>query len=152
LAKQIDALKETAEAEKELERVRRESAEYERREYLRVQESIQDDVTEAIREANAQIEASFDWTLDNIMTEVAYSMREVKDELTVFAEQAARNMQTAFADFLFDPFSDGLKGMLKGFIDVIRRMVAEVAAAKIFGSMGGAEGVGNFLTGLIPGF
>jgi hypothetical protein len=139
-------------AAEEQARIRREFAEYERKEYLRVQESMNADLEDALRETNAQIEDNFDWTLDNITTEVAYSMREVKDELTVFAEQAARNMQTAFADFLFSPFENGLKGMLKGFIDVIRRMVAEVAAAKIFGAMGGVEGVGNFISGLIPGF
>jgi hypothetical protein len=152
LARQIDALKETAEAEKELERVRREFAEYERKEYLRVQESIQGDLEDAIRDSNRQIEESFDRTLENITAEVGHSLQPIKDEFSAFADEAARNMQTAFADFLFDPFQNGLKGMLKGFIDVIRRMVAEVAAAKIFGSMGGVEGVGNFISGLIPGF
>lgn len=71
------------------------------------------------------------------------------DEWSVAADQAARNIQTAFADFLFDPFSDGLKGMLKGFIDVTRRMGAEAAAAKIFGSKAsGGFGVGDFISGL----
>ena len=62
--------------------------------------------------------------------------KEPFDQLTPYAEQAARNMQDAFADFLFDPFDKGVKGMLKGFIDVMRRMIAEQAAAKIFGSFG----------------
>ena len=35
--------------------------------------------------------------------------------MSVFAEQAAKNMQDAFADFLFDPFKDGLGGMVDGF-------------------------------------
>ena len=52
-------------------------------------------------------------------------------QLEEFGKQAARNIQTAFANFLFDPFSNGLKGMLAGFIDTIRRMVAEAAAAEI---------------------
>lgn len=67
------------------------------------------------------------------------------DEMTVFAEQAGRSMQTALADFLFDPFKDGLDGMLKGFVDVIRRMIAEAAAARL---LGGASG---FLGGLLGG-
>ena len=54
-----------------------------------------------------------------------------QDKLNVFAEQAGRNLQDTFADFLFDPFKDGLDGMLAGFIDTIRRMVAEAAAAEI---------------------
>jgi hypothetical protein len=57
--------------------------------------------------------------------------RESTDEMSEFAVQAARDMQSAFADFLFDPFNDGLDGMLLGFIDVVRRMVAEAAAAQI---------------------
>jgi len=36
-----------------------------------------------------------------------------------FADQAARNMQSAFANFLFDPFHAGLRGLLTGFIDII---------------------------------
>lgn len=65
-------------------------------------------------------------------------------ELSIYADQAARNMQDAFADFLFDPFDKGVKGMLKGFIDVTRRMIAEQAAAKLFGG-----GFGKFLTGAV---
>lgn len=78
---------------------------------------------------------------------------EVNDEMDVFAEQAARNMQDQFADFLFDPFSDGLDGMLKGFVDVIRRMLAEAAAAQIFGQLFGKDKEGgNWLGTLIGAF
>lgn len=77
------------------------------------------------------------------------------DRLSVFAEQAARNMQSAFADFLFDPFDKGLKGMLKGFIDILRRMIAETAAAQIFEARGfgksGGGGFGSILGGLFGG-
>lgn len=72
------------------------------------------------------------------------------DELSPYADEAARNMQTAFADFLFDPFEDGIKGMLRGFVDVLRRMVAEAAAAKIFGSKkSGGLGLGDLVTGAV---
>ncbi len=76
-------------------------------------------------------------------------------QLEAVADQAARNMQDAFADFLFDPFSQGLDGMLRGFIDVLRRMAAEAAAAKIFGSLfgGGSSdnggGLGKFFRNLV---
>ncbi len=87
--------------------------------------------------------------------------KEAGDQMSEFAIQAARNMQSAFADFLFDPFSEGLQGMLSGFVDVLRRMVSEALAAKLgealFGSLltggaaaaGGAAGGGS--TGLIGG-
>lgn len=69
-----------------------------------------------------------------------------------FGKQAARNVQDEFADFLFDPFSEGLDGMLLGFIKVVQRMAAEAAAAQLgaalFGSSGGGEG-GGWLGSLI---
>lgn len=71
--------------------------------------------------------------------------REATDKMSVYAEQAAKNMQTAFADFLFDPFKDGLKGMLKGFLDIIRRMIAEQVSAKLFES----SGVKNFIASMV---
>ncbi len=73
-------------------------------------------------------------------------------EMSVYADQAARNMQSAFADFLFDPFEGGVKGMLKSFIDAIRRMMAEKAAAAIFDSVSnGGLGLGG-LIGSLFGF
>ena len=69
------------------------------------------------------------------------------DTINEFAVQAARNIQSTFADFLFEPFEDGLKGMLKKFGETLRRMVAELLAQKILmdmlrglAGMGGATG------------
>lgn len=73
---------------------------------------------------------------------------DTTDALSVFADEAARNMQSSFADFLFDPFEDGLDGMLTGFIDVVRRMIAEAAAAQIFESLGGSDLLGSVLGSL----
>lgn len=68
--------------------------------------------------------------------------------LSVFADEAARNMQSAFADFLFDPFDEGLKGMIRSFAAAMQRIAAEAAAAEIFekllGSGGGGGGGGLF--------
>jgi hypothetical protein len=74
--------------------------------------------------------------------------------MSVFAEQAGRNMQDALAAFLFDPFESGLKGMLSGFVDTIRSMVAELAAQEMLrafftwagGAIGG--GFGSFVGAL----
>jgi hypothetical protein len=88
---------------------------------------------------------------------------ETADTLTEFARSAAQNMQSAFADFLFDPFSDGTDSMLKKFGETIKRMIAEAASAEImkrlfgdFGSKGGGGGqiggwVGSLLSSL-PSF
>lgn len=73
-----------------------------------------------------------------------------------FAEQGARNIQDSFAQFLFDPFSDGLKGMVQGFVDSIRQMLAQYLAFQAITGLGGAlsgssnpfiSSVGSFLTG-----
>lgn len=70
-------------------------------------------------------------TLDEMTERSRRYSEEMSDGMSVYAEQAARNIQTAFADFLFDPFEKGIKGMLAGFIDTIRRMAAEAAAAEL---------------------
>lgn len=85
--------------------------------------------------------------------------KDKADEMTEQARQAARNMQSHFADFLFDPFAEGLDGMLDGFTNTLRRMLAEAAAAKFFEMIGGAmssysgSGSGwiNALGGIIGG-
>ncbi|ENM0054921.1 hypothetical protein AB6M49_003135 [Stenotrophomonas maltophilia] len=63
------------------------------------------------------------------------------------ADQAARNMQTAFADFLFDPFEDGLGGMVKGFAKAMQRIAAELAASEALKAIGkwasGYSGAGS---------
>jgi len=56
------------------------------------------------------------------------------DEMSVFAKRAAENMQDALAEFLFDPFDGGIKGMVEGFANAMRRMAAEAAAANIMGA------------------
>lgn len=98
-----------------------------------------------VRESRENIEAMFLDTFD----EVPEWIKESTDKMSIYADQAARNMQDAFADFLFDPFEDGVEGMAKGFIDAIRRMAAEKAAASLFDLIGGGGGVGGFLGGLL---
>ena len=84
------------------------------------------------------------------MDELIAGVDSGKDALGEFAEfgaQAARNMQSAFADFLFDPFKEGLAGMLDAFGQTIRRMIAEAVSAQILRSLfsglaaGGGGGV-----------
>ncbi|KGM52610.1 hypothetical protein N799_13430 [Lysobacter arseniciresistens ZS79] len=68
-------------------------------------------------------------------------------QMSEFAKQAAGNMQDTLADFLFDPFKDGIDGMVEGFANALRRMAAEAAASAIFKGIGeyaGAQGGGGF--------
>jgi hypothetical protein len=78
--------------------------------------------------------------------------REATDGMSVYADQAARNMQDAFAQFLFDPFKGGVRGMLSSFTDALRQMVAQAAAAKIFESFGGAGGVRGIVSSALSFF
>ncbi|MDZ7803114.1 hypothetical protein [Thiohalophilus sp.] len=70
---------------------------------------------------------------------------ETTGEMSEFATQAARNMQTALADYLFDPFDEGLEGMARGFADTIRRMTAEAIAAQALQSF--FSGIAGATTG-----
>jgi hypothetical protein len=69
--------------------------------------------------------------------------KEAVNELDEFAKSAARNIQDSLADFLFDPFADGVDGMAKKFGQTIQRMAADAAAAQIakalFGEFGGGK-------------
>lgn len=105
----------------------------------------------------------------DVWAEAAFQVQERVGELVEPAEraaaqvseywsEAARGIQGAMADFLFDPFADGLQGMLRGFLDVIRRMLAEAVAAQLaqalFGDIaGGKPGgyFGAFLAGMFHG-
>jgi hypothetical protein len=93
---------------------------------------------------NGQTENYADMTIRGIEAEMEVR-RESADEWRAWTKeqeaglgmlgelgaQAARNIQDSFAQFLFDPFKGGLGGMLKGFINTIRRMIAEVASAML---------------------
>ncbi|MEO1035229.1 MAG: hypothetical protein AAFX44_06670 [Pseudomonadota bacterium] len=77
--------------------------------------------------------------------------------LEEFSLQAARNIQTSFADFLFDPFEEGLDGLLRSFSDTLRRMVAELLAQRVLtqflqsiSNLGGP--VGSFAGQLLGSF
>jgi tape measure domain-containing protein len=64
-------------------------------------------------------------------------------DIEAMAKRAAENMQDAFADFLFDPFQDGMDGMLRSFVQTIHKMASEALAAQIFKKLMGDEGTGD---------
>lgn len=69
--------------------------------------------------------------LTDDLDKVGEKAAESSNQMSVYAEQAARNIQDAFAEFLFDPFSKGLDEMALDFVNVIRRMAAENLSALI---------------------
>ncbi|MCD9096200.1 phage tail length tape measure family protein [Luteimonas fraxinea] len=93
--------------------------------------------------ANQELAQWLDWldemsTLDDAWDGISEGYKRNTDTISEYAKQAARNMQSSFANFLFDPFAEGSRGMLKGFSDTIRRMAAEAASTKFFEMIGGA--------------
>ncbi|TAA20290.1 hypothetical protein [Pseudoxanthomonas winnipegensis] len=91
---------------------------------------------------------------DDIYGKIDEKAKESTSQMSAFADQAARNMQDAFADFLFDPFEGGVDGMLKSFSDAIRKMVAQVAASKLFDALGsyGQANSGSWWGSLLSSF
>lgn len=81
--------------------------------------------------------ASGQMELAENLIRVFLELRERQDDLSDefkfmenMAQRAAENMQDAFAEFFFDPFDEGLKGMLLAFINVIRTMISQSLALK----------------------
>jgi hypothetical protein len=110
---------------------------------------------DAAQEALARAAANADEQLE-ALKRIPAVIEESASEMSVFAEQAGRNLQDSFARFLFDPFKDGLNGMVAGFADTLRQMVAELAAKQLLlaffnwaGGLGG--GIGSFFSGMGSG-
>ena len=82
------------------------------------------------------------------LDKVSEKTKEAGGEMDEFAKAAAKNIQDTLADFLFDPFSEGLDGMASKFAKVIQRMAADALAANIarslFGDMGKTGEVGGW--------
>lgn len=87
------------------------------------------------------------------MDDLARYGEKTTEKFSAVADEAARSMEQAFADFLFDPFKGGLDGMLKGFVDTLRRMVAHAAAVQVFEQLGFVDGgvKGGFLGKMFGG-
>lgn len=82
------------------------------------------------------------------LDKVSEKTKEAAGDMDEFAKAAAKNIQDTLADFLFDPFSEGLDGMASKFAKVIQRMAADALAANIarslFGDMGKTGEVGGW--------
>ena len=66
-------------------------------------------------------------------------------------KNAAQSIQSSLADFIFDPFADGLDGMLNGFVTMLRRMGAELLAAEVMKYLGNLSGLGGMTGGGVSG-
>lgn len=92
----------------------------------------------AADEATRTIEKQHDMWIKSV--EVA---RDSVSQMQAYANKAAVGIQDDFAKFLFDPFKGGTKDMLKNFLDMIRKMIAEALSANIMKSLFGGGGDGK---------
>lgn len=101
----------------------------------------------------ADIDATTKWITESF-DDMSVGVIDATDEMSVFADEAARNIQDSFAENIFNSFDDGLDGMLKSFVDTLRRMAAEIAASQIMewvGGKSGSEGVVGLLSSVFSG-
>lgn len=76
--------------------------------------------------------------------DIARQTEEAAGAMTVYADQAARNMQSAFADTLFDFFRIESDGMVADFANALSRMYAEYLSSEFFRMvMGGTDSSGT---------
>ena len=81
--------------------------------------------------------------------------KEEREQLSEFWLQASRNVQDILADFIFDPFSKGLDGLVEDFGRMLQQMAAQAIAADIAGKIFGTGGMGaggGWLDGLLGMF
>ena len=90
---------------------------------LESEQAVRDSIIETSDEVYNQ--------LQEISIDIPDLTSKTVDVMAGLAEAAAQNIQSAFANFLFDPFEGGLRGMLSSFVTTIRRMVAEIASTMI---------------------
>ncbi len=87
------------------------------------------------------------------MDELNGVLDDAAAEASEFALQAARGIQDVMTDYLFDPFDEGVDGMLQGFADMVRRMIAEALAAKLaeklFGDFSSTGELGGWIGSLM---
>lgn len=105
----------------------------------------------AVKDAQADFAALYGDGLQDL----ANRTQDANSQMSTFADQAARNMQDAFADFLFDPFEKGLGGMVLGFAKAMQRIAAELAASEAMKAIGrwasGYSGAGSSWINAIGG-
>lgn len=94
------------------------------------------DEAESIMGESAQKFADAFDGMFGIDDDTSSSVEQTFGQWSTYADQAARNMQDAFADFLFDPFSEGVGGMVQGFAKALQKMAAQAAASQIFQMIG----------------
>lgn len=136
---QMNRMKVEAEAQKEIEKKAKAA-----RDAILSKQAEENQRFQDMKENLTDLDLSLIQVIDTSTIGISKGVSDLLDDINAkeevfinFAQSAAQSMQSAFADFLFDPFENGIRGMLSGFLNVIRRMVAEIAAQQILGAIFG---------------
>lgn len=150
LAQELDALEKNRKQKEESDRLAVAAA----KEEEQIRQQLFDQTRTQAEAREIELERLHELRMRGVIDEELYQ-RAVKqtsadlDTMATLADQATRNMQDAFAEFLFDPFSEGIDGMVLGFANAMRRMVAEALAAQAVSALisafagGVSAGAGN---------
>lgn len=87
-------------------------------------------------DAGSLTQTVFDAGVQTARDKLLQATKATTDQVSEFWKQAARNSQDALAQFLFDPFKDGLRGMVQGVADAIRKIASQMLASNIFKAIG----------------
>lgn len=105
--------------------------------YLRDELALRGRLTDALSNVDRAAQAKAD----------AEGAIKALDSFEQYGVSAAKNIQSALADFLFEPAKGGFEEMAANFGKTIQRMIAEAAAAQLakslFGTMGQATAGGG---------
>ena len=128
---------------------------------LAAQEELRKASSEAtdsmIRDYEARRAADEDWingavrAYDNYMEKSRNVAKTTEDLFT----NAYQSIEGAMADFLFNPWEKGCKGMLQSFGTIVQKMIAQAVAADLANKLIGAVGTpksGGLLSILLGGF
>jgi hypothetical protein len=124
---------------------------------VKMAETVKKEREKMVKEIKMTYDDFADESLDAFQAsqELSGMTKESYSEITEMSVEAAKSTQQAFADFLFDPFSEGLGGMVQSFGVAIQRMVANAAAAQLgkylFGDFANGGSVGGVAGSLISG-
>lgn len=122
------------------------------RESMLAQADAAANVADAIMRQNDALSRTYEVgakrAFDAYMDNATNAAKTAEEQFT----NAYRGIQGAMADFLFNPFDKGMKGMLASFGTMLQRMIAEAAAAdlskRLFGAVG-TPGSGGLITSLM---
>lgn len=107
---------------------------------------------QVLRERGLITEMQYTERLLAITDQMMPSVEKLKDsvqEVEPYAENAARGIQSALQQFLFDPFKGGLRGMAQSIVQTFQSILAEIAAAKLANSLiGTVDKDGNLAGGI----